>query len=109
MKKYSILLLLMIFSCVGFTQVSELVSKNKSRLKLVSQLPSEGTYQIILSDKRMIEPEITKGMVFLINDKREQNQTIFITVNQYTKIKVLSYNIINSKGFTPIKKYNYEE
>jgi hypothetical protein len=112
MKKYSILLLLMIFSCVGFAQV-EPAPENQSRLKeanpIITESDFEGTYQVILSDKRMVEPEITKSTLLLIKKKREQNQTIFITVDQYTKIKVVSYKTINSKGFTPLKKYRYEE
>lgn len=68
----------------------------------------DGTYQVILHDKRMIEPVLTDEILLQIQAIRLPNDITYIEIDQYTTIKVLSHTIINSENFSPLEKYSYD-
>jgi len=69
----------------------------------------EGTYQVLLKDNRMVEPEISGSMLDLISEKRKQDQVVYIIIDKYMTIKVLPHNVIGALDFIPPDKYVYED
>ena len=68
----------------------------------------DGTYQIILANADIINPEITNAMLQQIVIERSKNIITYIFINDAAKIKVLPYSTIEAKGFVPLKKFSYE-
>jgi len=111
MKKYSIVLILLVFSSIAFSQdviEENTLSQTPSFLKGTTELPQEGTYQIIVDNKDIIT-NITKKTLLTINKKRQAENITYIVINEYVKIKILPYSVIRAKGFVPLKKYSYEK
>lgn len=77
-------------------------------LKGANPTYTEGTFQFILKDRRMVQPPITSGLLNLINSNRKQNEVSYITIDAYTEIKILPLAEINAHTFTPIRTYVYE-
>lgn len=80
---------------------------------LISSTPldyivTDGTYQVILSDERMVEPELTDAVLHEINNLRDPEEVKFLQLGDYIKIKILPLSVINTKDFTPLEKYIYE-
>ena len=68
-----------------------------------------GTFQVILADKRMIEPEITESLLAQVEQARLADKVAFIEIDQYTHVKVLPLSRIESDDFEPLKLYDYEK
>lgn len=111
MKRYFTLFIsIFILSTQGIAQDVVVASEKEysSTLKNADQLPLVGTYQIIV-DNEDIVTNITEAILLQVKAKRESNTISYIIINDYVKIKILSYKVINSQGFIPLKEFSYEE
>ncbi len=84
-------------------------SQSNARFLQEEAKPWEGTFQIIISDERLIQPEITASLLQQIEDKRDQQNIVMWDYTPYIAIKILPYNEIESENFEPLKTYSYVE
>lgn len=69
----------------------------------------EGTYQIVLSDERIIEPSLSNYELEQISVLRHATLIVYYQVNAYVKIRILPVSTIEAEGFVAPPKYVYED
>ena len=104
MLKKILFLLVLFVSGLSYGQI-----QNSATFNEAVQPEWEGTFQVILANERMIEPGITTDLLQQIEDKREQNETIFWEYSSYITIQILSKELVLSNNYKPLKTYGYEE
>ncbi len=109
MKKYLITFSFLVFASLAFSQevVEQPRPSTVGSLEQAEQLPTEGTYQIIVQGKDVI-PAIPQEIMYQINHKRAYEEVTYLIVNDYVKIKILPFKVIRAKDFTPLKTYYHE-
>jgi hypothetical protein len=70
--------------------------------------PAKGTYQIVLKPG-MDKIDIPAEFLLKIENKREQNNIVYLTYKEGIKIRIFSKNEIQAPGFQPHEEYVYEE
>ena len=109
MINYTILLGFMLCFGLSYSQQTEEPLPNTiSSFESNHIIVKDGTYQVILHDKRMIEPVITDEILLQIQAIRQSNEITYLELDEYTTIKVLPLVIINSENFSPLEKYSYD-
>lgn len=110
MQKLFTLIALLMLSGAVFSQstVSQNNAHEPSQIKEEKGLPEEGTYQVIVTNEDIIA-NITREDLLQVESERKEDEITYITIDQYTKIKILPYNTIRSKDYIPLKKYSYEK
>lgn len=94
--------------CLAQSPAQPELPQTPSLLKESNPTYTEGTFQFILKDRRMVEPPITNSILNLVNSNRKQTEVSYVTIDAYTEIKILPLVEINAPTFTPIKTYVYE-
>ncbi len=109
MKKQLLVAAFLISTIFGFSQevVQEQTSFNVGTLQQAEELPTEGTYQIILKNKDIVAT-ISDETLFQVNYKREIENETYLIIDENIKIRILPYNVIRANGFMPLTKYSYE-
>lgn len=102
--KGNILLILMLFSSV----ISYAQLENPSRIEQEVQDQFNGTFQIILADTRMIEPEITNEIRQLVSSERLQSVDVYLEIDEYTKLYIPSFDQISDENYVELELYRYE-
>lgn len=70
--------------------------------------PYGGTFQFIIK-KGQAQELFTTDVLLLIEEKREENREVMLTLSENTKVRILSKRDISSAGFEPIKNlYSFE-
>ena len=103
MKGNVILFFLLFCSVVGFGQV-----QNPDKLRHIEQDELTGTFQIVLLDERMIEPEITDQLLLMVENQRLQSSDIYVDLDAYTRLYLPSYDQISEESFIKLNLYRYE-
>lgn len=106
MKTLFTVLFMIIAPFMSFSQESSY--KAEPLTEYIAPIVKEGSYQVILKDHRMLEPELTSGILNKISTERKQESVSYIYLDEYTTIKILPFKTINSVSFVPLKKYVYE-
>ena len=83
------------------------IQPSTTRIKQTNPLPQEGTYQIIVNHEDLLV-DLSPEILSEVKNKREAENITYLTVNEYVKIKILPYNLIQSEEFVPLKTYHYE-
>lgn len=96
-------------SIFGFSQevVKEQTPYSVGTLKQADELPTEGTYQIILRNKDIVAT-IADETLFQVNYKREVENETYLIIDENIKIRILPFNVIRANDFMPLTKYSYE-
>ena len=94
-----------IFFCFVSKSQSNLTSDTTNRtVNLLHKL--EGTYQLQIINSREL-PTISLGMLDKIQAKRQQTDTVYLSIKQNFKIMILPHSIIEKKDFVAIKRVAY--
>ena len=103
-------LLCMAIPFLGFAQdvVVEQATTTSSTLKAATELPNEGTYQIIVKgpEQEVVIPEET---LLQVNQERKNDEDVLLAVSDKISIKILSWKKIRAKEFVAPKKYIYKD
>lgn len=102
MLRKSFFSMAILFSGLAFGQ-----SESTTLISEVTSPDSQGTFQIVLADEKMIEPAITADLLNQIEGKRNQTETILWEYSQYITIKILSRDSLVSGDYEPLNTYGY--
>ena len=103
MRKSSLLLVFLVFNwMLAFGQ------ENVDRLKQHEVQNIIGTFQVVLSHRDLIEPELTQEFLEFILSERKSNEDVYIDIDAYTRVLIVSQKTIDAVDFEPIKTYRYE-
>ncbi|MFT5860248.1 MAG: hypothetical protein ACI865_002356 [Flavobacteriaceae bacterium] len=102
MLRKSVVVLVILLSGLSFgqTEITTLISE-------VTIPDSQGTFQIVLADEKMIEPAITADLLNQIEDERNQTETIMWEYSPYITIKILSRELMLSGNYQPLNTFGY--
>jgi hypothetical protein len=103
MKGNVLLIFLFLTPIVGFSQ-----EQDPNKIEQVVEDELAGTFQIILSDRRMVEPEVTDQILQLVDSERLQAQDVYLELDDYTKLYIPSYDQITGENFVELNPYRYE-
>jgi len=99
--------------CVGYSQENPNVIIHSEKpitmgsIAPAKELPKAGTYQIIFKNG-VAKREIEQAYLFLIDEKREYDNFVFIDIDSNTQIKIAPFRVINSPTFEPLPTIIYE-
>lgn len=101
------IILIINFVFIGLIGICQ--STNSNFLKESIKEPWDGTFQIILADARMVQPEITEDLLTEIENRRDQSEIVFWQYTEYTTIKILPKDLIISEEFKALETFIYAE
>lgn len=110
MKKYSLAFSFIVATFFGFSQqiiVEPELPQQNSVLTQVDQLPTEGTYQIVVGNKNIVV-NIPTSTLYQVNSERHSENVVYIEINENVIIKILPFSVIRASNFIPVKMYSYE-
>ena len=108
MRHFCTILVFLLVCSISFSQQEENPTATLISPTPLNYIVTDGTYQVILSDHRMVEPELTDAVLHEINDLRDAEELKYIQLGEYITIKILPFSIINAEDFIPLEKYIYE-
>lgn len=91
------------FANNSLTAQSIISSSHNSQVNppgLVAAAP--GTYQIIKMGVKSPDELFTTDLLYLIESNRHGSKDIFISIGNFTKVRILPANVINAPGFIPL-------
>jgi hypothetical protein len=108
MKHYCVLVAITLLCGLSFGQVNELEPGTLTSIQQ-NYIVIDGTYQVILNDERMVEPELSDAILHEINNLRDDFKIKYMRLGDYTEILILPFSVINAEGFVPLEKYSYAQ
>ncbi|MFT5778351.1 MAG: hypothetical protein ACI837_001307 [Crocinitomicaceae bacterium] len=108
-KNYLMVVAFTLICGLSFSQNSNEQLPGLAASTEINHIVIDGTYQVILSDERMVEPELSDAILHAINNMRDEFKTQQMQLGEYARIIVLSFTAINAEDFVPLEKYRYED
>lgn len=100
-----IFLSLFLFFCFSRSnaQVTEPELTHHQKIKPAgTEKAAEGTFQIIKIGIKSPQELFTDDLLYLIEANRDASVNVEINIGNFTRVKILSYSIINDPSFVPL-------
>lgn len=104
-KYLKILSFVFLLFCFGQSkaQVSESAVTHQQKIKPAGTVKAaEGTFQIVKMGAKNPQELFTDDLLYLIEANRDASINVEIKIGNFSRVKILSFNVINDPSFVPL-------